>query len=280
MQRKGISILAILVLIVLIYAARDAGAIDAEAAAVAATQEPLLASTVQIEMFGQGWVDGNLKHVPSAQGLGTLVQEESRRFIVTHNHWSVPAAELERVELRNAAGTRLLVLDAATFLSLVRYQDSGTMILTAPSQLEAIVPAALGEGGALVNGDAVLWASQHAGAENPVDVATALVHGINATIAPGVIELHASDAPVVAGDSGGGIWHEGKLVGNLWAITEEPAPDSWRQWLGGAIEWQQTGHIIVALQPLGGVSRLTASDLAHEAANDIDYERGPQRPAP
>lgn len=280
MQRKAVSMLALFVFFAVMYTAltgrRDIRAIDPEAAAVAAAQEQLLASTIQIEMFGQGRVQAALKHTPTSQGLGTLVQAGNQRFIMTHNHWSVSATELNRVELRNAAGERLVVLDAAPFLSLVRYQDWGTMVLEAPPELQGVLPATLGDAARLVAGDIVWLASQDAGGENPIGIAMARVHRIDATIAPGLIELGESDASVVPGDSGGGIWHDGKLVGNLWAITVEQVPWSLRQWFFGASDWQPTGQILVGMQPLYGPSGLTTSDLAAEFANYKNYEHGPQ----
>lgn len=257
-----------------------AGALGAEAALSIEEERRVMSSIVQIEMFGRATIEGNQRHTTVASGLGTLVQAGRQRFIITHNHWSVSAAELARAELRDAAGERLLVLDAPTFLSLIRYQDAGTMIFAAPPQLTGVLPAALGDGATLVAGDVVWRASQHAGREYHVGLASARVRRVEAAVVPGLIELQGSNAPVLAGDSGGGIWHDGRLVGNLWAITEATVSPSWREWLGAPAKWQPTGQILAGVQPLGQASRLTISDLAPELANGTDYERGPQRQAP
>ena len=281
MRWKGISTVALFFFSAVMFgtlpAGRSARALDAEAAAVVAAQESILSSTMTIEMFGRGRIEGGVKHVSAAQGLGTLVEEGSQRFVITHNHWSVPATELDRVELRTTAGERLLVLEAATFLSLVRYQDWGTMLFEAPQQLQGIAAAALGDGSQLAGGDSVWLVAQDAGMANAVGLATARVESVDVAVTPGLIALRGSDGAVVAGDSGGGIWHDGRLVGNLWAITVAPAPPSWRQWFGGASDWHPTGQILVGMQPLHGAAGLMVSDLAPVFDEQVGYERGPQR---
>ncbi|HZD10751.1 MAG TPA: trypsin-like peptidase domain-containing protein, partial [Candidatus Binatia bacterium] len=205
---------------------RDAFALGEDTVAVATAQEQMLSSTIQIEMIGRGWVDGGLRHRPASRGMGTLVQDGDRRFILTHNHWSLPGAEVDRVELSNAAAELLVVLEGNAFHSLVRYEDRGTLILEAPQSLAGVAPAALGDGSKLMPGDTVWLLSQDAGEGTSLGIASARVQRVDASAIPGLITLRESDAAVVAGDSVGGVWREGRLVGNLSAVFEAPLPPS------------------------------------------------------
>ena len=244
-----------------------------EAAAGTAIQEQILASTIQIEMYGAGRKQAGATYLRGTAGLGTLVQYGGQRFIVTHNHWSLlAAAELKSVELYSAAGERLLVLDATAFHALVRYQDGGTMLLAAPQPLPGVTPAAVGDGAALLVGDRVWLATYEVSGGLDVAVTTAQVERVDAASVPGQLQLRGPAAAVAPGDSGGGVWHDGKLVGNLWAIAVEPTSWPGSLWFG---ERRPTGAILAGMQPLSGAAGVFPGDLAPAA--DVGYERGPQR---
>jgi hypothetical protein len=232
----------------------------------------ILASTVQIELFDNGRIEGNQRYIQTSRGFGTVVQYEGQRFILTHNHWSIPAAELNRTEIRNGAGQTLLVLEGATFYSLVRYQDGGTMLLVAPQGLAGVNAAELGDGSAMQVGNTAWLATYDVEAGQGVKIETAWVREVDGTAVPGRLMIQSQETAVISGDSGGGVWADGKLVGNLWTIQVAE-----REWGFGIAQERPTGSIVAGMQPLPGAVGLTAADLTAETAVDDGFERGTQQ---
>jgi hypothetical protein len=249
---------------------------EVEAATMATMEAQILASTVQIELFDNGWVDGEEKHTRVSTGLGTVVQYGGRRYILTHNHWSISAAQLNRVEIRNGVGELLLVLPEATFYTLVRYQDGGTMVLDAPEGLAAVTPAGLGDSTDVQAGNTV-WMATYANDErNRIKIETAGVEEVEAASVPGRFWLQGDKGAVIVGDSGGGVWVDGKLVGNLWGIYLEQ-----KEWIGIELfdvpdQIEPTGLILAGLQPLTSLTGVTAEDMSQDLSIQGDYERGIQ----
>lgn len=247
-----------------------------DASTMAMMEAQILASTVQIELFENGWVDGEGKHTRVSTGLGTVVQYGGRRYILTHNHWSISAAHLNRVEIRNGVGELLLVLPEATFYTLVRYQDGGTMVLDAPEGLGAVPPAGLGDSTDVQAGNTV-WMATYANDErNRIKIETAGVEEVEAAAVPGRFWLQGDKEAVVVGDSGGGVWVDGKLVGNLWGIYLEQ-----KEWIGIELfdvpdQMEPTGLILAGLQPLTSLTGVTAEDMSQDLSTQGDYERGSQ----
>ena len=244
-------------------------AVNLDTTAIAAMEAQILASTVQIELFDNGRIEGNVRQVRTSRGFGTVVQNEGQRFILTHNHWSIPAAELNRVEIRNGAGQTLLVLEGATFYSLVRYQDGGTMLLDVPQELAGVNAAELGDGAAVQVGSTVWLATYDVAAGQGIKIETAWVREVEGSAVPGRLMLEGQETAVISGDSGGGVWADGKLVGNLWTI--QVAEQTWG--LGISLN-RPTGSIVAGMQPLPGAVGLTAADLMFDSAGDVGFERG------
>jgi hypothetical protein len=48
------------------------------------------------------------------------------------------------------------------------------------------------------------------------------------------------------------VWHDGKLVGNMWAIIEslQETPWAWQGWFSSPKELRQTGSYLMAQNPL------------------------------
>lgn len=239
----------------------------------AALDEQILASTIQIELQGKGRIEAGKKEFYTSRGLATLVQYGDHQFLMTHNHWSISTEELKSVVLRNAAGELLMELDGSTFLSLVRYHDAGTMLLAAPPQLPGVIPAPLGDGAVLTAGDDLMLATHDADQGNIVNISTAEVKLVETTGFPRQLRLQGQKTAVARGDSGGGVWYEGKLVGNLWAIIETWDNSPW-SWFVDTDEPRPTGTVLVAAQPLAGAVEIPASDLAAEPAPGSGFERG------
>lgn len=237
------------------------------AAEIASMEARILASTVQIELFDYGRIEGGVRQIRTSQGFGTVVQSEGQRFILTHNHWSVRASELNRVEIRNGLGQNLLVLAGSVFNSLVRYNDGGTMLLEAPPELAGVNAAELGDATALDIGSTVWLATYNAAASQGIEIETAWVREVDGTAVPGRLLLEGQGAAINSGTSGGGVWVDGKLVGNLWTIQVGEGGL-------GLSQQRPTGFIVAGIQPIPGAIGLTAADLIRDSDGITDYERG------
>lgn len=258
---------------VFVWAQLGGGAVDAmavqEERANAAVEAQVFASTIQIELFDGRWMEGELQHVRSTQGLGTVVEYGGSLYILTHNHWTIRAADLLWTEFRNGANERLLVLSGASFYSLVRYQDKATMVLNMPEGLAGVSAAELGNGSALGFGEAVWMATHDLEPESGFRLEPGWVEHVDGSAVPGRLELRGGKTAVTASDSGGGVWANGQVVGILWAIEVAQTTFDW------GIKWERpTGSIVAGVQPLPGAVGLTRPDLMFDSAGDADVERG------
>jgi len=242
-------------------------AIGAGETAVMTTESQALASTIQIEMFDEEWIEGSLGQIRTSKGLGTVVQNGEQRFILTHNHWSIHRSELSRVAFRNSVGEEILALDGAAFYALVYYVDEGTMLLNAPAGLDGVVAAGLGDSSLLQVGSPVWLATYDDGNGLGIKIETAWIKEVDGSAVPGRLMLEGQETAVISGDSGGGVWANGKVVGNLWAIQVMESKG-----LGGIEQQIPTGSIVAGIQVLSGA--LKAGDLQLDGAVKEGYERG------
>lgn len=189
------------------------------------TEEYILNRTLQIRLFAPLQTAENESSAPDngnksyvmAQGLGTLVRWQGEKVIVTHNHWGEMLQAAEYVTIHDAHGMRLLKVALNEFTSLVRYSDPGTLVLDVPAGLPAEA-ANLGEDAPVVSGDILNVVRQDPHNPNQLIVAQARMLRIKDYKGQPVYKLAILDNTVIIpGDSGGGNWLNGKLVGNTWA---------------------------------------------------------------
>lgn len=200
------------------------------------TRRRVVGSTVEIVMYEEA-AEGTETEVGS-QGLGTLVSHDGDLFVVTHDHWSYLTASLKEVEFRNARGDFVLVLDAAAFQALIRYRDGGTMILQAPDGLTGVTPANAGAHNRIAAGD-LLWLARYsrANGERWLEVAPAVVEAVERDVRPPRLQLRMPDGhAAIPGDSGGGVWFNGQLVGNVSANGLKLKRSRWSAWFARAAE--------------------------------------------
>jgi hypothetical protein len=218
-----------------------------------ATQARILSATVQIRLFApdaSAKPVGNVYPYVMSQGLGTLVRSGDTYHIITHNHWSV-LEQVDFVKFYDASFKLLLEISGAAFKDLILQQDAGAMILQTPPELMnklgpptgAFQEANLAEGLKLEAGDQVLVVHQKPGQEDEVAVLPAVIEKrVNFRGLP-AFRLHAADgSALIPGDSGGGVWYDGHLVGDLWA-REEASQNDWSQW-----NWQDLKPGVKALE--------------------------------
>ncbi len=191
-----------------------------------AERQQLLAATVQIRLHASLRDEtGNAVLVENngtwhtqemiARGLGTLVQLDSQLFIVTHDHWGDLLATAETAQFYNANGVLLVEISGAVFRNLLHYRDQGTLLLAAPPELPLPL-GVMGNGRELAVGSQVFLTRYQPGYE-VVEVVVARVTAVTEREGiPAYLLQTVDGTPVVPGDSGGGVWFEGQLVGNLW----------------------------------------------------------------
>lgn len=223
------------------------------------TREQILESTVCITMFapltdGHGnpqsvQVDGQRAiQLTVNEGLGTMAIQGEKMFLVTHDHWPLLTADLQRVEFHNANHEPLLQLEGEQFIQLIRYRDGGTIVLAAPDQLVGRLTAVpLGNSASVHRSDIVTIAHRQ-----PWDgqIGVALMQVQKELIYKGqpVYRLNSLQGEaVVEGNSGGGVLFHGQLVGNVWGaiLTEEVSRFTGKS--AGAP--QQTSFSLAALLP-------------------------------
>lgn len=208
----------------------------------------ILASTVQIAMFEHATEEGGSER--GIQGLGTVVAYGGERLIVTHDHWGPLTPNLNEVEIRDSQGLLLLTLDARALMPLITYRDGGTMVLRAPAALEGPFSAA---SGAPADEGHIVWFARRAAHSGraTVEVVAATVTHVDGAGTPADMRLRNLDgSAVIPGDSGGGVWADGRILGNLWAAGVREERSWWTMLFGGASEAAPSDLMIVALQPL------------------------------
>jgi hypothetical protein len=100
--------------------------------------------------------------------------------------------------------------------------------LNAPA--DAFREASPAEGPKLEAGDQVLVVHQKPGRGDEVAVMPAVIERRLTFQSLPAFQLHADDgSALIPGDSGGGLWFTGYLVGELWA-REEFSQKDWSQW--------------------------------------------------
>lgn len=233
----------------------------------------ILASTVQIAMYEYALEEGGAE--PGSRGLGTLVDYGGKQVIVTHDHWEHLTPNLHEVELRDAAGQLLLTLDAMHFRALIRYRDGGTMLLQAPDGLAGIAAAALSAPPAV--DDTVTFArrSPQSG-RTALEGVVARVTDVESGSGPARLKLRSADgSTVIPGDSGGGVWVNGRLAGNMWAAGVKEQRFFWSDWFGGSSR-EASDLAIAALQPFSGQSIAVGDTDATQDATGSDVPQGLQ----
>ena len=220
-----------------------------------ATNARIMQATVQIALYEY---DNGAGVEKGGRGLGTLVRENGQTLIITHDHWTHLNANLREAEFRSARGELLLTLSGRAFLSLIQYRDGGTMILAAPAEVAAQAPATVAPAGAR-DGD-VVWVARRNRSDggNSVEVVAALVKTVAADAETPRLRLRGADgAVVIPGDSGGGIWLNGQLQGNLWSGGVE-IRRTWVDRLLGSSRQTETSLIYAALLPDEAIATVAA----------------------
>jgi hypothetical protein len=177
-------------------------------------EKNILAATIQFQVF-------NAEANYFEQGLATLVKAQGQTILVSHNHWGF-LSSCSKVVILDAESQDIQTLDCRAFKSLILFSSLGTLVLQAPEGLGG-TPAELGSMEDIQPGKPVLIAHQNFQESSSLEVTTGQIQTADDSFHQNrVMRLDLlADGKVRKGDSGGGIWVGGKLVGNLWAYKLE-----------------------------------------------------------
>lgn len=147
-----------------------------------------------------------------AEGLGTVVISNGRYFLITHDHWSQLEADLGKVQFRSAEGSLLLEMDLYRFKQLILSRNDGAMVLTAPAALQNLAISAE-KSGTTDDGEILLAHRQNG------QVFLSPVELKEAGLKEGLDVWRLEGQTVVSGDSGGGVWQNGRMAATMWTTV-------------------------------------------------------------
>ena len=182
--------------------------------------------------------------------VGTLVQYQGEMYVLTHNHFSYLLDDMNTVALRDANNRTIRLVFGSEFKSWIVYQDPGTMVLRAPDFLvDVLTPAQLEIHPHL--GDFVQLAHRGGPNQDKIEILTAVIEEINTYENTSVYILRSQNGQyIVPGDSGGGVWVNGALIANNWAIILKSSITSTSGSHNSALEIQTNLSIAAALPEL------------------------------
>jgi hypothetical protein len=152
-------------------------------------------------------------------GIGTLIRVSGQTLLVTHNHWKI-LEDITIVRFYDADHNLLKNIIGKEYRELVLHANAGTQILQPPQELvDNLVPVNLDILGQLQVGESVDVVCWDKPARYKADIQQAVIEEISTYQGVPVYKLRSLEGdPIQPGDSGGGIWHEGVLVGNNWMV--------------------------------------------------------------
>jgi hypothetical protein len=192
-----------------------------------------------------------------AKGLATLVLNGGEMQIVTHNHWGEIMKNAEFVRFYDASDNLLADVNVEAFNQSILEQDAGTLLLKAPKELiarkQVLRFANLGLSEQVRVGDTVLLVQKENNESDKLALTKAIVEGLTTYKKRPAFTLFTLDGqPIIPGDSGGGVWLNGRLVGNIWGRETVNRTEGWRHtgWLRQAPEVKEVGYVAELPQAL------------------------------
>ena len=165
-----------------------------------------------------------------ARGQGTLVTTPNGLRIITHDYWGEMVErgdmlqDADLVQFLDAWNQPLQTISGLEFTQSILYRDQGTLVLAAPAGID-LTPANLGESRQVLPGEFVWVTHQKANGEVGLEVVQAVVESAETLMGLPAWKLKLdSDCFLMEEDAGGGIWHDGLVVGNVWAAELAHTP--------------------------------------------------------
>ena len=157
-------------------------------------------------------------NVDIARGVGTLVNLNGQRVLVTHNHWGHLLQQGATVTFWSAYGQLVHTMNSADFNTHTLYSDAGTLVLQPMVGLAAIQQTInAGSLTAVISGQDVWAVRQIAPNVRGLRLQSLTVDHHRTVEGLSAIQMRSQTAqPIIKGDSGGGLFINGSLVGNMW----------------------------------------------------------------
>lgn len=180
-------------------------------------------ATVLIRMQSPQMEKVNGLGVFLGSGIGSLIRINEEILLVTHNHWGEMLQDLTIVEFRTADSQMIVPLFGKDFKKLILSQDAGTLVLQPPQELiDRLVPVAMDDLPQVAVGEIVTLVYRENPAREKATLQQAVVEELITYKDLPAYKLRSLEGqPIQPGDSGGGIWFQGALVGNSWVSVGE-----------------------------------------------------------
>jgi hypothetical protein len=198
----------------------------------ASTKQHILSATVRIVFYAPLLDENDQPQIVMAnekkevqyvtfkkkEGLGTLVNLNGEAVIVTHDHWTL-LDRLKMARFYDSSGDLLAEVGGDDFNRLIRFRDGGTMVLAFPAQL--VATAVIGNA-QMVQPEDVVFLAYRTPNSGRLDVVAMKVTDVCEYDGHDVFALVSLYGEVVDhGNSGGGVWCQGKLVANMWSTIQK-----------------------------------------------------------
>ena len=184
-------------------------------------QEAIFDATVEIKMAFQPPHSKKQENKLLATGLGSLVRNGSETLLITHNHWGEVLTDTTVITFYDVDHQVLKIMLGKEFKNLVVFRDEGTLVLEAPEELLGLDLSSdprIGASEKVKSGTIVQVVYHQTGNRSEIGLLKAEVEAIGEYQGLPVYILRSLNGnPIIEGDSGGGIWQDGRLVGNMWA---------------------------------------------------------------
>lgn len=153
-------------------------------------------------------------------GVGSLIQYRGETLLVTHNHWR-KLQDVTIVKFYDADNNLIKVIIKQRFVESIVYSDAGTLVIKPPKELiDQLVPVNLQNVPQVAAGETVDVVYRENPSREKAAFLEAVVEEVTSFNGRPVYKLRSLDGQTIQpGDSGGGVWYKGALIGNNWTVT-------------------------------------------------------------
>jgi hypothetical protein len=159
-------------------------------------------------------------------GMGSLIRIQDEILLVTHNHWGELLQDVTLIEFRDADNQLIIATLGYELKEWIVSQDAGSLVLRLPKEfIDSIDPSAPIRMDSIPKaeaGERVEVVYRENPAREKATILEAVVEEVITYKGLPAYRLRSLDGqPIKPGDSGGGIWYKGRLVGNNWVTVME-----------------------------------------------------------
>jgi hypothetical protein len=201
-----------------------------------ATAEMILRASVKIQIVspvlddrGNPFIveDGTGRRPLNAisSGLGTIVTSNGTSYVITHDHYAQIDAPYGDVDITDINGKTISV-DILDLRRSIRYRNNGVIVFLAPKGLSIGGSPGMGDG--VPPGSHVHVVYRHAETDGLSVVSAVVEKWTDQQGIPSFKLRMLNGEAIDKGNSGGGVWFEGRLIGSLSRGIFIVKPNRWR----------------------------------------------------